>query len=380
MSKPVKVAFLEPYYGGSHAYFADTLIAHSRHEYVLATLPAQKWKWRMRSAAIWLARDAGRWIEDEPDIILCSDMLSVADLRALLPEQARHIPIVCYFHENQLSYPIPEEDQRDYQYGFTNITSCLAADEVWFNSEYHRRTFFAAAERLMARMPDYVPQDVTLYLESRSRVLYPPVALDSCVTEPTSPAPRGPLTILWCHRWEYDKNPELFFTTLAKLHDEGRAFRVVLTGRRFRDVPAAFEAIGRLGEHVTHAGYLEDRAEYLRQISRCDLVVSTAIQENFGIAVIEAVLAGCCPLLPNRLAYPEVVPAGFHSMCLFDSDSQFYDSLAGWLDGSRRLRPDQWQDLSLSQRNRFGADVAVAAIDDAIDEVVSRAGSVSAGC
>ena len=78
------------------------------------------------------------------DVILCNDMLSVADLRSFLPAGIRDVPIVCYFHENQLTYPIPEEQERDFQYGMTNITSCLAADAVWFNSRFHREDFLAA--------------------------------------------------------------------------------------------------------------------------------------------------------------------------------------------------------------------------------------------
>ncbi len=121
MIKTLNVVVLEPYYGGSHAAFVDTLKLHSRHRVALVTLPARKWKWRMRGAAIWFARDARnweRWGGNGPvDAILCSDMLSVADLRALLPPSLRSLPIACYFHENQLTYPIPDDQRRDFQYG-----------------------------------------------------------------------------------------------------------------------------------------------------------------------------------------------------------------------------------------------------------------------
>ncbi len=41
-------------------------------------------------------------------------------------------------------------------------------------------------------------------------------------------------------------------------------------------------------------------------LARGTLVVSTARHEFFGLAVIEAVRAGCRPVLPNRLVYPEL--------------------------------------------------------------------------
>ena len=45
--------------------------------------------------------------------------------------------------------------------------------------------------------------------------------------------------------------------------------------------------------------------EYYDLLSRAKVVVSYALQENFGFGVNEAVYLGCVPVLPNRLVYPE---------------------------------------------------------------------------
>ena len=47
--------------------------------------------------------------------------------------------------------------------------------------------------------------------------------------------------------------------------------------------------------------------KYLKILSEADIIVSTAIHEFFGISVVEAIAAGAYPLLPKRLAYPEVL-------------------------------------------------------------------------
>ena len=58
---------------------------------------------------------------------------------------------------------------------------------------------------------------------------------------------------------------------------------------------------------VVHCGFEPDRAAYLRRLGECDVVVSTARHEFFGLAVAEALAAGCTPLLPDRLSYPELL-------------------------------------------------------------------------
>ena len=326
----MRILALEPYYGGSHRAFIDTLMRHSRHRFRLLTLPARKWKWRMRGAAIWFARELASGPPADIDLMFVTDMMSVADLRALLPQMLRACPLVCYFHENQLTYPLADEADRDYQYGFTNITSCLASDFVWFNSETHRAAFLEGAKRLLRKMPDHVPHGVLEDIDRKSCVCLP-------LVEPPPNAPSGrsgeiPRTILWNHRWEYDKDPETLFEVLLRLDADGVDFRLAILGESFREIPPVFSRMmERLESKIVHMGHAEDRADYWRVLGAADIVVSTAIQENFGISIVEAILSGCVPVLPNRLSYPEVIPTAWHGDCLYHGPAELHSRLVGLL-------------------------------------------------
>jgi hypothetical protein len=147
---PVKILALEPYYGGSHQAFLDGWAAHSRHEWTVLGLPAYKWKWRMRHAAITMADRVRESVNTGStwDALFCSDMLNLAEFLGLAPGPLRNIPSVAYFHESQLTYPVRQESERDWHFAFTNLTTALAARQVWFNSAFHRDAFLEAGSAL----------------------------------------------------------------------------------------------------------------------------------------------------------------------------------------------------------------------------------------
>jgi hypothetical protein len=65
------------------------------------------------------------------------------------------------------------------------------------------------------------------------------------------------------------------------------------------------ELAGRLGV----CGFIPTRAHYLALLGRSHVVLSTAIHEFQGIAVLEAVAVGCLPVVPDALAYQDFIPA-----------------------------------------------------------------------
>lgn len=82
-SKKMSVLVLEPYYGGSHRSFL-TGMARLPFDFDLLTLPARKWKWRMRISALYFA-DKLHKSGKRYDRILCSTFLDVAAFRGLGP-------------------------------------------------------------------------------------------------------------------------------------------------------------------------------------------------------------------------------------------------------------------------------------------------------
>jgi glycosyltransferase involved in cell wall biosynthesis len=215
--------------------------------------------------------------------------------------------VATYFHENQLTYPTGPRQKLQEHYAFINYASALAADAIFFNSAFHRDVFFEELPRLLKHYPDHVPLHTIAPLQTRSSVL--PVGLDLQRYDTYRPADRAanpvPL-IVWNHRWEYDKNPEVFFKALYTLADEGLPFEVAVVGENTRHhQPTEFEeARERLGSRVVQYGYMDSFAEYARLLWRADVVISTATQDFFGISMVEAIYCGCWPVLANRLNYP----------------------------------------------------------------------------
>lgn len=320
----MNILALEPYYGGSHRAFIDGLSKASGNAWTLLTLPAHKWKWRMRHSAITFASQASELTEKRQswDLLFCSDMLNLAEFVALAPAGISGLPKVIYFHENQLTYPVRVEDERDYQFAMTNLTSALAADAVWFNSQFHLDSFLDALAKFLKSMPDYPPFEAIEKIRGKSSV-YPPGIADFPARKMREP---GPLRILWVARWEHDKNPEDFFKALEIIKARNVPFRISVVGQSFRERPAVFDqAHSDFRDHIDLWGYQQSREEYERALCQADVVVSTANHEFFGISVVEAIAAGAYPLVPNRLSYPEILGIGR----IEGAGQFFYDGTAG---------------------------------------------------
>lgn len=336
----MRITVISPYNGGSHQAWAEGIRTHSQHQIDLLTMPARFWKWRMHGGAVTLAR---RFLESDqrPDLILATDMLDLTTFLALTRRQTHDIPALLYMHENQLTYPLPEDGstgpmrrqlgERDRHYAFINFASMLAADHVLFNSHYHLQSFFNALPTFLRHFPEYNELGSIERLQAKSEVLYIGINLhrldrDSHPLEP-EPQPNDSPLILWNQRWEYDKNPEAFFAALMSLADEGLQFRVALCGQQYGQRPPSFDiGLKQLSDRIIHAGYASPET-YARLLWNADIVVSTTHHEFFGISIIEAIYAQTFPILPNRLSYPELLTGEAHDHCLYQNQDGLLERL-----------------------------------------------------
>lgn len=342
----MQILAVEPYHTGSHAAWLEGYARHSRHQVECLTLPGRFWKWRMHGGAVTLAR---QFFETglKPDLILATDMLDLTTFLALTRQHTANIPTAVYFHENQLSYPWSPTDRdkaqkRDKHYGFINYVTALAADVVLFNSAYHRESFLAALPQLLKHFPDFNEIDTVTEIDSKSRVL--PLGLDltrfDAYAEPATDV--TPPIILWNHRWEYDKNPTEFFEALYTLAERDIPFQVAILGEKFQRQPRIFlRARQRLADRIVQFGYCDDFATYARWLWQANLLPVTSHQDFFGASVIQALYCDCVPLLPRRLAYPELIPAELHHRYFYDNFDDLVVKLTEALRGPKQksLRP-----------------------------------------
>lgn len=286
----MRFLFLEAFHGGSHRDFAQGLAAHSHHDIHVVSLPARFWKWRMRGAALHFRQTLDNL--SGFDGIITSGMMSLADFTALYT--GRRPPALVYFHENQLTYPLAPGEQMDLQFGFTDITTALCADRLLFNSQFHRDQFFNTLPGFIGRMPDYKPHWVGAAIRAKAGVLYPGCHFSDAPSDPP-PLPPGPPLVIWNHRWEFDKNPQCFFDALWRVARRGIDFRLAILGENYATAPPVFaEARARLADRIVQFGYVDRRSAYIDWLKRGFVAVSCAIQENFGIAMVEAMRHAVC--------------------------------------------------------------------------------------
>lgn len=125
------------------------------------------------------------------------------------------------------------------------------------------------------------------------------------------------------HRLFVDKHPELF----------DRLAGVLKTTKEFKD-----------WKFVKTQDEKRIKEEYYDLLRRSKIAVSFADHENWGIAMQEAVFAGCIPFVPNKRSYPEL----FHGLFIYENFDSLVDKFMDYI-----IRPNYYADRSLFDAERF---------------------------
>jgi len=312
----LRILSLSAYEAQSHRYWQDSLERLFPSWYWRRlSLPPRHFSWRVRGNPLYWALEQREVLEGEFDLLVATSMVDLATLRGLVPALT-HLPSVYYFHENQFAYPQQQQQQGLLEAQMVSIYGALAADRVLFNSAYNRESFLNGCDELMRQLPDYVPAGLSARVQARSAVLPVPLRLD--VVRQADPAwpgqagdyPQRPLRLVWLGRFEFDKNAGGLCRLLQVLERRGLEYELAVVGQQFRDSPPVFDEIRDTYAHrLVSWGFVERTADYYGLLQGADIVLSTALHEFQGLAVLEAVAAGCLPVVPRRLSYPEIYPA-----------------------------------------------------------------------
>ncbi|MCJ8347518.1 DUF3524 domain-containing protein [bacterium] len=359
----MKILALEAFYTGSHKVFIDTFVKHSRHQIDLKTMAGRFFKWRTRGASYHFMGQVKDL--ESYDLIFCGSMMSVADFRAFFRPRLDQ-KIVSYFHETQFSYPLKEGEKFDIQYGLNDVSTAMASDYCIFNSLYHQRQFLNDVQKNLKKMPDFQPLWIVENIANKSQVIYP---CSEIIKNEDTPQVQDKLRVLYNHRWEHDKNPEEFFQCLFRLSDENYEFDLYVLGESYKNTPKIFElAKQKLHRHIRQFSYVESSDEYQKILKLCDLVVSTSIQENYGISVVEAMSNGCMALLPKRLSYPELLPKNLRRQFIYQD---LYPSFKKIFDLNIDEKLDYCSQFSIAM-NKFSTKKLVNQLDDFFETIVSK--------
>lgn len=132
------------------------------------------------------------------------------------------------------------------------------------------------------------------------------------------------------------------YSTLQHLNTDAKMDNVIFNGRLCDEKqPWLFDELerqvkSRLGRDdinfIKTQNLNLDKAAYYALLAESKVVVSYALQENFGFGVAEAAYLGCTPVLPNRLVYPEL----YDQKYLFDQFEQSVDMVCDALTNNQQ--------------------------------------------
>jgi len=198
-------------------------------------------------------------------------------------------------------------------------------DGIFVGSQYHKEKFLErrfARPHSEGRMQDKIHVTGNPFDSGEVRRLAGAIR----------PAQERERTIIFPHRWDIEKRPNKLLRILENVWELRQDFRLVVTTSRpkFRsNRPWLVRALQESSFPVVVKAGLS-KAEYYHELAAARIFVSTAIEENFGYCLVEALALGCVPVVPRAFSYPELLDSD--PRFLYSSEEQAADLIMRWLD------------------------------------------------
>ncbi|XP_049471629.1 glycosyltransferase-like domain-containing protein 1 isoform X3 [Panthera uncia] len=315
----MSILIIEAFYGGSHKQLAD-LLQEELEDCVLYSLPAKKWHWRARTSALYFSQNIP--ISEQYRILFASSVLNLTELTALRPDLGK-LKKILYFHENQLVYPVKKCQERDFQYGYNQILSCLVADVVVFNSVFNMESFLTSIGKFMKLIPDHRPKDLESIIRPKCQVIYFPIRFPDV----SRFMPKHKTTHLQ-KILSLKGNGGTAPSMAPAFHQEQKGSENLLKNFNSESGPCNAAQQENLGSSLTqepdlrmchssdNSSSLHEEDKQNTTSSPCDIFGGIDDPQRPLHIVwphrwLEAVYCGCYPLCPKDLVYPEIFPAEY---------------------------------------------------------------------
>lgn len=297
MSSQLDILALEPFYGGARRAMLECVIRCSRHRWTLLKLPPRRIERRLTTAANWFAEQLNRHWVGKVDVLFTSEAMNLANLYRLVPAVAS-APSVVYFHENQLPGP---GSTMQAAHDLVNLSTAAAATEIWFNSQFHHRSFLERAAAMFAQFPETSRRNPATDLKGKSRHMPPPT--DLRVVEGISRAEQLVQRLGLIFVETRDADVELLNSALESVQNAGGDFSLVTVG-----------PVNKLSETWKRRTVGEaDEVEQIRALCEAHIFLSIRPQLPFDLYCVRGLLAGCVPIVPDSGVYSELLPRKFHN-------------------------------------------------------------------
>lgn len=352
MRSQLDILALEPFYGGIRRAMLSTVVRCSRHRWTLLKLPPRRMERRLAAAANWFAEQLDRHLSGHVDVLFTSEAMNLANLYRLVPELASR-PSVVYFHENNLPAPnVPDGGPHE----LVNLNTATAASEIWFNSEFHLKTFLTRGSALVARHPELTSRNPMQAITAKAHLIPPPMDLGYIgEVKMALGEPARHRDVIFVET--RDADVKLLNWALEAVHASGRKFRLITVG-----------PVKQLSSEWNRTTIREiDEPAQVFAMLQSSILVSVKPKATSDYLCVRGMLAGCRPVVPDDGVYPEMIPDSLHASCLYKNHSnELAIRIAEAIDaGGWLIDPPDWR-KSFTQ---YDSIAACRLIDERLEDL-----------